>query len=396
MLTLSLSGVIVLAGVFGAWYSCGTASRGNTVSSAKAAVNTGSDASARQDQRNPTVPPDPQQSPAANAPAQESALLSNPAYIGIWAPENRGDIDIVLSAISEMLETATTEGTSTISVENHDAIAGRHRLDVVLNIFDVFSSAGRATDDFSKHTLAYLDSIKSRPHQGVWYQDRKPPIDFSALATWVMRDDPVYMREFLAAKSRGPIKWRGIPAGKAPAYPYLTSEKEALHRLSLLGELVPEETARMEALQRPVHLVDEIVPLGDFAYRILPNLEFFSVLGNALVSETPNPGAVFLVVHYYVTNNSNDTKTVRADNFEIVDRQRRRFRSSTRASTAYAMSGRRKELLLMELQPGIETAATQVFELPKEILADGIELYIPETGFAKGGARVTLPRFAIE
>jgi hypothetical protein len=60
------------------------------------------------------------------------------------------------------------------------------------------------------------------------------------------------------------------------------------------------------------------------------------------------------------------------------------------------MSGRRKELLLMELQPGIETAATQVFELPKEILADGIELYIPETGFAKGGARVTLPRFAIE
>lgn len=127
------------------------------------------------------------------------------------------------------------------------------------------------------------------------------------------------------------------------------------------------------------HRTGESFRLGGFTYRVTA-MEMVDRIGNQFLNKNAGPGALFVIVKYEITNTGNETETVLAGDFEILDDHGRRFRPSSEASTTYAMAGGDNDLLVSELQPGITRASVQVFEVPEASLREGIDLRIPEKG----------------
>jgi hypothetical protein len=140
--------------------------------------------------------------------------------------------------------------------------------------------------------------------------------------------------------------------------------------------------------------VGQTFTLGVFSYTVT-GVEAVREISGALLSETAGPGAAFVVVRYEIINNSKETATALADDFEIVDGKDRHFRRSSQATTTYAMSGGDKDLFATELHPGVHRPSVQIFEVPEEELIAGVVLPVPEKGLLGGGeVRVALPRLA--
>jgi len=81
----------------------------------------------------------------------------------------------------------------------------------------------------------------------VWkpWDGKGVPHDFSGLAFWLNRADPIYAREFLAAKKEA-LAWEPI---KDPLRPYLAREKAALEWLAMLDALSAAEQGRLSDLR---------------------------------------------------------------------------------------------------------------------------------------------------
>ncbi len=111
------------------------------------------------------------------------------------------------------------------------------------------------------------------------------------------------------------------------------------------------------------------------------------------MSESASPGAIFLAVRYEITNDGKETATVLADDFELVDSHGRKYRASSKATTAFIMAGGDKDLALTELQPGVTKASVQLFEVPAEdshVGTDGTKLRVPEKGIGGSGEAVVI------
>lgn len=90
-------------------------------------------------------------------------------------------------------------------------------------------------------------------------------------------------------------------------------------------------------------------------------------------------GAVFLLVYYEITNKAlrpqpGSPTTSRFWTTRVAASERR-----AAAASHTAMSGGRKDYLLVELQPGVTRRGVQVFEVPEEVLSSAT-LQVPEKG----------------
>lgn len=126
-------------------------------------------------------------------------------------------------------------------------------------------------------------------------------------------------------------------------------------------------------------VIGDTFRLGDFTYRVT-RVARADTLGNQFTNETAGPNATFVVVQYEITNEGKETHTGLADDFELLDSAGRKFRPSSRGSTAFMMAGGNDDFLLTELQPGITKPSVQVFEIPLTAL-NGLRLRVPEKGF---------------
>ena len=101
-------------------------------------------------------------------------------------------------------------------------------------------------NDFTRNLNELLAASKNEPNLGVWSPDKGPSPDYAALAAWLNRDKPEYIRTLLASKKQGPVGW---PDTKGALRPWLASEKEALKALEKLDALfVPERDRLTESL----------------------------------------------------------------------------------------------------------------------------------------------------
>lgn len=126
-------------------------------------------------------------------------------------------------------------------------------------------------------------------------------------------------------------------------------------------------------------VIGDTFRLGDFTYRVT-RVAKADTLGNEFSNETAGQNATFVVVQYEITNEGKETHTGLADDFELLDSAGRKFRPSSRGSTAFMMAGGNDDFLLTELQPGITKPSVQVFEVPLTAL-NGLRLRVPEKGF---------------
>jgi hypothetical protein len=116
--------------------------------------------------------------------------------------------------------------------------------DAATKLYLIHARTGSFPADFMTSLRKYLDTVKAAPHLGVWspYKKGQVPEDYTALALWVNRDQPEYVRELLAArKGDGVQTWYGHD--KPLDRPYLAEEKAALEWLALLTRLEPAEQA---------------------------------------------------------------------------------------------------------------------------------------------------------
>lgn len=183
---------------------------------------------------------------AAEVPDLEQKLAAIKEYAGIWAPERRDDRTLLLSGVSELLTAGAFYGPVRTTID-----AKKPLREAAIKLYLIFARLGRYPDGFTAELAKHLDAVKSEPHLGVWSPEQKGrvPHDFSALAYWMNRDRPEYLREMLAARREGPLHWLDPDPKKPPERPYLADEKAAIERLAQLAPLAPAEQARLDQLR---------------------------------------------------------------------------------------------------------------------------------------------------
>jgi hypothetical protein len=149
--------------------------------------------------------------------------------------------------------------------------------------------------------------------------------------------------------------------------------------------------SREEKAPRAIFQLKEDFRLGNFTYRILGANRQVE-LGGGFSHIEASPGAIFLLVNYKITNESNKTATVMSDDLVLKDAKGREFRPSSKAVTAMAMSEPDRDFILSELQPGLTKQTTTAFEVPVSALQGEIVLVIPEKGWGAGKAEVLLKK----
>ena len=122
--------------------------------------------------------------------------------------------------------------------------------------------------------------------------------------------------------------------------------------------------------------IGEKFRLGDFTYQINFS-ETRTSIGPSFARVAASGNGVFVIVHYSITNESDKTRTVLSDDFVLRDSKGRTFRPSSKALAALAMTSTEKDLLLSELQPGLERETATAFEVSDD---SELVLIVPEKG----------------
>ncbi|WP_438002681.1 hypothetical protein WME89_27380 [Sorangium sp. So ce321] len=202
--------------------------------------------------RAPELPPEPAPSEArlaSEVPALEAKLAANRVYVTVWDPARSAERTLLLSAVSQTLSAGGFYGLVMTALKTKKEIE-----DAAVQLFLIHVRIGRYPDDFSTQLKAHLDAVKGEPRLGVWnpYSKGQVPHDYAALAAWVHRDQPAYIRELLAARKGGPVSWS---RPEVLDRPYLSDEAAALEWLARLDTLQPAEQARLEALRAEAKIV---------------------------------------------------------------------------------------------------------------------------------------------
>lgn len=177
----------------------------------------------------PPEPPPPVADLAGEVPGLEAKLAADKAYGAVWTAP-RADLDAFLTQVSELF----SAGQSPKPVG--DYLRKRNLEDAAVKLYLVVSRTNAFPADFTAKLRAHLGAIKAEPHLGVFASSAtlEAPHDYSALAAWMNGDDAGYLRELIAAKTSGALRWQ--PRSTSPATrPWLAYQPEALARLALLG-----------------------------------------------------------------------------------------------------------------------------------------------------------------
>ena len=191
-----------------------------------------------------------------------------------------------------------------------------------------------------------------------------------------------------------------VAAGKKDGNLYGQPMATAIDKVSALSKGLPglsdsQQTTPtvdyapvVEAERQPK--LGEDFRLGDFTYNV-KRVTSSTTIGSGFAKKRASEGARFVVVEYTILNESNVTETVLADDFRIVDSQKREYRPSSEANTALMMSGETKDFVISEVQPGIKKKMQTAFEMPEASVMGGFTLVIPEKGLlGTGSVRISL------
>lgn len=189
---------------------------------------------------------------AAEVPDLEKKLAGIKGYSGIWEPARSDDRTLLLTSVSSLLAIGGLYGPVIPVMETKKPL-----MDAATKLFLIFSRVGHFPDDFIVAVKAHIEAVKAEPHLGLWspWVKGQVPHDFTALAAWLNREQPEYMRELIAARQSGPIEWIEIDPKEPPLRPYLVEEKAALEWVALLAPLEAAEKTRLAKLRIEASIV---------------------------------------------------------------------------------------------------------------------------------------------
>lgn len=132
------------------------------------------------------------------------------------------------------------------------------------------------------------------------------------------------------------------------------------------------------------------VKLGHLTIEV-QRIEVRYSIGSYGFATRPSPGAVFVLVRYSITNNSDETEVDWSDNnFVLRDSQDRKFTPSSDAITALMAENAGKDFILTELQPGVTKPTVTAFEIPEASSKSTLTFVIAKGGFFGGTEKIQL------
>lgn len=154
---------------------------------------------------------------------------------------------------------------------------------------------------------------------------------------------------------------------------------------SMVPILAPTPAPTQDPTAAGFHEANETWTLGPCRY-VVTSATWTDRIGSRYSRQTADPGTVFIVVDFTETNLSNETITGSAGSLRLRDAQGRTFRTSSRAMTALAMSGRHHDLILSELQPSVPHRSQAAFEVPADVTRIGpVDFLFEERGILGSG-----------
>ena len=103
-------------------------------------------------------------------------------------------------------------------------------------------------------------------------------------------------------------------------------------------------------------------------------------LGGRFISETAPAGSTFVVVDFTMRNEGDSSMTILADRFVLVDALGREYKPDSSVATALVMSGRKDDLVVSELHPGVSHSDTVGFLIPAAAYGPGLTLEVKRPG----------------
>ena len=202
----------------------------------------------------PHLPEDPPPLLSADTvPALEASLAADAQYQALWGASNKSNLKHFLTLVSEELATMTVAGGTAVNQDVLDAVKASRLDSAARETTELMLRTGAFSTEFQSKFAAYLDSTTTEPHMGTWSSSKASgvPLDYSALAAWMRRGRPEYVREFITEKHEGPFHWSDFVtrdpqtgATQAPLRRWLAREGAALAWLGSISTLSAEESAR--------------------------------------------------------------------------------------------------------------------------------------------------------
>lgn len=323
----------------------------------------------------PADPPAPVASLAHEAPGLEAKLAEDAAYQAVWDASRVEERRALLTAVGQL---AVYGGMwSPKKGEKPSAFLEERKLrDAAVNVYLVWVRTNRFPGSFEASAKKALEATRAEPRMGTWGLESatERAFDFTSVAALLYPEDPAYERELIAARAGGFMGWQKEDPKKPWARPYLADHQAALERLAVLAKLTPEEQGKLDELKRP--RLGKPFKLGAFRF-VVDSVNATDTLGSGLAAEKAPKGGMFIVVTHRIENTARTTATIRTTELRIVDKQGREFSPSSRAAAILAMSGE-KDFMVAELQPGLERTIKVPFEVPADVLKNGVSLVVPE------------------
>lgn len=164
-------------------------------------------------------------------------LRRSPAFTQLRPTAENPDTGLFLTIVSNLL----TEGAAPHALMQRARSKKLH--EPAVDTYLILSRTGRLPRPVEALANGFLQSLGEDAHQKTWDRD-DASYDITALAAWLNRDNPNYLRELLAARRNGPQKWTnyaGTRTAAEPWIPWLALPGAAYERLSRMVELTDAE-----------------------------------------------------------------------------------------------------------------------------------------------------------
>jgi hypothetical protein len=311
---------------------------------------------------------------AAEAPQLEKDAQAQVDLVAIWKPENETSLRLLLTALSSAMRFGGFTGELRKLLDDPK---NQPTKQAAIKLWSLLERQNKYPDAFMDQLDAYLDRIAVSPNLGLW-KEGDAGHDFTAIAAWMRRKDPSYVREFTAAAARGG-QWQAARS----RHPLLRSEQGALMWLAKLGKLTDQE--RQRARELTYHKLKEPFALGSFRVTI-SSVEARGEIGKTVATT----GARYVVARLALENLGKAPASEPQHAIVLRDTKDRQFtpvRALQLALQASDVLGGPQ--VTNEYQPGVPSPSSTVFEVPADVVKDGFSITFgdPETG-ALGGVEI--------
>lgn len=162
---------------------------------------------------------------------------------------------------------------------------------------------------------------------------------------------------------------------------HMQTYQQAQEKIKEFEEAIKKEIANYTQLV-PIVYNDRLIAaaLLDETLHLVTSVErkkyFYSSLGNTY------PDGIFLIIRLIVRNDGKKTRTISTSMMTLIDSKECEYNTSSTGSTALTMTGDNTvEILLTEIQPGLQKSISIVFDIPPT--ATDLKLKIPSGVFRK-------------